>query len=151
MITLREVTEENIRDCLNLDAGNDKKDFVANSFAIAWLHRASANPLVIYSNDRPVGFLMLIIDSNPKTCHLSRIMIDKNHRRKGYAKAAILAAIDYIKQNTSCELLKLSVSPENTTAKNLYANLGFMPNGELHHGEEVMALNISPRQFNLRK
>ena len=39
MIALREVTEENIRDCLKLDAGNDKRDFVANSFAIAWLHR----------------------------------------------------------------------------------------------------------------
>ena len=145
MIILREITEENIRDCLKLDAGDGKKDFVANSFAIAWLHRASANPLIIYNDNKPVGFLMLIIGSNsndPKACYLSRMMIDKNHRRKGYAKAAVLAAIEYIQQNTACTLLWLSVSPENTAAKSLYENLGFAPTGKLHHGEVVMELML---------
>ena len=127
MITLKEITEENIRDCLKLDAGNNKKNFVANSFAIAWLRRDSANPLIICSDNRPVGFLMFILDNSSdglKSCYLSRIMIDKNHRRKGYAKAAMLAAISHIKQNTDCELLWLSVSPKNTAAKNLFESLG---------------------------
>jgi diamine N-acetyltransferase len=145
MITLRTLTEENIRDCLKLDAGNGKIGFVANSFAIAWLHRDSAEPLIICNHDEPVGFLMLIMSSNggvSKECYLSRIMIDKNHRRKGYAKSALLAAIDHVKQNTDCALFRLSVSPENAVAKSLYESLGFLPSGEMLHGEIVMILKI---------
>jgi len=57
MITLGVITESNLRDCLKLDAGDGKKGFVATSFAIAWVYRVSAEPLIIYNNGEPVGFV----------------------------------------------------------------------------------------------
>jgi len=136
-ITLGTITDENIRECLALDAGNGKENFVSNSFAIAWLHRNSAEPLIIYNNDIAVGFLLLLRDTKQE-CHISRIMIDKNHQRKGYAADAIRTTIAYIKQKMpDVSTLTLSVSPKNTAAIRLYEKLGFVSDGTLLFDEIV--------------
>jgi len=142
MIALREITDENIRDCLALDAGEGRQGFVANSFAVAWINRSSAEPLMIYSDEKPVGFMLLVIDEGLKTCYLRRLMIDRNHHRKGYGKAAMLAVIQCIKQNTACKLIDLNVSPKNAAAIGLYESLGFVQTGEMRYGEIVMTLDL---------
>jgi len=143
MITLGEVVEENLKDCLKLDAGDGKKGFVANSFAIAWLHRDSAKPLIIYNNGEPVGFVLIITSKDSDSaCYISRLMIDKDHQRKGYAKAAMKLILDCIRRNSACQAIRLSYSPENITAKALYESLGFTANGEMRHGEIEMTLDL---------
>jgi len=146
MVTFRAVTDENIRTCLALNAGEGKENFVANSFAIAWLHRNCAEPLVVYSGDVAVGFLLLTWDGeseSPPKCCVSRIMTDKNHQRKGYAAAAIHAAIAHIKQKMpDVGIITLSVSPKNTAAIRLYEKLGFTTDGALSFGEIVMKFHV---------
>jgi len=108
MITLGEISEDNLRDCLKLDAGDGKRDFVANSFAIAWLSRDSAKPLIIKNYEEIVGFVLLVIDKKSGVCYLSRFMIDKSYQRKGYAKSAMKIVCDYVKHNFKCNSIRLS-------------------------------------------
>jgi len=127
--------------CLTLDAGEGKENFVANSFAIAWLHRNCAEPLVVYNGDVAVGFMLLTWDGESDSvteCHISRIMIDKNHQRKGYAADAIRAVIAHVKHKMpDVGMITLSVSPTNTAAIRLYERLGFTTDGVLSFGEIV--------------
>jgi len=143
MITLNKITEENIRGCLKLDAGDDKSDFVANSFAIAWLNCDMSIPLIINKDNEHVGFILLIMENNrdnSRECYISRFMIDKNHQRKGYAKAALHAVFDYIKRNLDCEIVRISFAPKNVIAKKLYEGLGFINAGIMNNGEIIMTL-----------
>jgi len=142
MIALKQLTHENIRSCLALDAGCDRKNFVANSFAIAWLYRDSAQPWIICRDDEPVGFILLVI--NAEVCSINRFMIDVNHQRQGYAKAALFAAFNHAMQ-AGCKSARLTVSPENEAAKSLYEGVGFVANGEMEHGEAVMTLELGAR------
>jgi len=144
MISFRELSTQNISACLQLDAGSERKDFVANSFAIAWLHRHCAKPLIIYNNDNdePVGFVLLIVNDALKVCNISRLMIDTNHQRKGYAKATLHAIFDYTRQNLACDLVRLTYAPDNIAAKKLYESVGFTANGEVDGNEIVMTFEL---------
>jgi hypothetical protein len=153
-MTIEELTEENVEECLKIRDGGGNfvgsgKGFVAKSLVIAQNHGTSAKPLIIYNYGRPVGFLLFIMDndSGAKNYYLSRFFMEYGRCFEGFAKTALLTAIYYVKQKTDCKLIRVSVSPERKQDISMYENLGFVPVNGLHTDEIVMTLRIISEEF----
>ena len=147
MVTLQEITPDNFDQCLALSVDDSQKEFVASnvkSLAQAWLFPKAAKPFAIYNSEEMVGFLMLDLDCDydgtGKKCGLWRFMVDKAHQNKGYGKAALKLALQYVKDNCTPERFSTSYVPGNDHAAGLYRSLGFVETGEIEHGEIVMVL-----------
>lgn len=144
-ITLREITPENFRECVNLKVAAGQETFVApNVMSIAqskiFPHR---NPRAVYAGDEMVGFAMFGFDPDDEKFYLGRLMIDEPHQRKGYGRAATLAVIEELKKNEDCREVYLSFVPENEGAEKLYRSCGFERTGEASEsGEIVMRYKI---------
>ena len=161
MVYLKEVTKENIDEVLELSVREDQKSFVsttAESLAQAYVYKETSFPFAVYNDKKVVGFLMVcynegafyeIYGEMPPSAlvnnySICRIMIDKRYQGRGYGRATMQAALDFIK-TWPCgvaEYCEISYEPENKVAKNLYASLGFVENGELDGNETVAVLKL---------
>ena len=152
MVMLKEITEENFSECINLKVFEEQLNFVASnvkSLAQAWLYPNNARPFAIYNDENMVGFLMLDIDfhwhGDKNTAYLWRLMIDEKYQGKGYGKVATQLAIDYLKDNINPDKIKTAYVPNNESARKLYESIGFAVNGEIDDGEIVMELDFRAR------
>ena len=150
MVTLKEITEENFGTCTELKVAEEQKTFVASnlySLAQAWLYPKNARPFAIYDDESMVGFLMIDIDfhwyGDKSTCYLWRLMIDEKHQGKGYGKAAVQLAIQYIGETVNPDKIKTAFVPGNEIAQKLYRSVGFAPNGDIDGDEVVMELGYT--------
>ncbi len=139
-VSLREITPENFKDCINLKVADDQTMFVApNVISIAQcVIYPKAKPMAVYANDEMVGFARFGFDDDDGRYYLGRLMIDEKFQGKGFGKAATLAVIEELKKNEDCKEIYLSFYPENTNAERLYKNIGFERTGEISQGEIVM-------------
>ena len=157
MLKLKKITGRNIWDILKLSVYEAQQDFVAsNDLSIIEAYTAItgngyAFPFGIYEDDMPVGFLMIGFDTDdywdnaPSIAkgnyNLWRLMIDKNHQKKGYGREAVKLALNFIKTFPcgEAEYCWLSYEPENEVASRLYCSFGFVETGEMD-GEELIAI-----------
>ena len=144
MVTLRKITEENFFQVMKLSVEDSQKNFVATnlwSLAQAWLSYETARPFAIYAEDTLVGFFMADVKPEEPFFMIWRFMIDKAFQGKGYGRAALLLAIDYLRNEGAKEIF-LSYEPENAVAAKLYASVGFVLTGEVDEGELVAKLTL---------
>jgi diamine N-acetyltransferase len=80
------------------------------------------HPLVCME-DEPVG-VMALVDEGP-TWALRSFMIDAGHQGRGHGRAAVLAAIEYVRDRGGA-VLRLTVHPTNVAGIRLYESLGFV-------------------------
>jgi len=94
----------------------------------------------IYNDDEVVGFAMMAIDKldedyflytefGDKTCYeLYRFMIDKKHQGKGFAKAAMMKIIEFLRScpQGKADSIYLSYAMANETARKLFTSVGFV-------------------------
>lgn len=156
MIQLRRIDSRNIWEIVALEVREDQKYFVAtNTQSILEAYCAITNggvalPFGIYDGEKPVGFVMIGYGCGDwedapaiarENYSVWRLMIDRRWQGKGYGKAAMTAALDYIRTFPcgKAECCYLSYEPENVVAKRLYHSFGFRENGEMD-GEEVVAV-----------
>ena len=156
MVTLEKVNSKNVWKLLKLRVAPEQDDFVATntqSIVEAYTTVAAggvALPFGVYADGEPVGFVMLGYDDLPDEENPSvsagnytvwRLMIDAAQQGKGYGKAALGLALDYIRSFPCgpAKLCWLSYEPENTAAAALYHAFGFAENGE-YDGDEVVAV-----------
>jgi diamine N-acetyltransferase len=164
MIHLKKIDANNVWDIVDLKVAEDQEEFVAsNSDSIIDAYTTvgtgcSAIPFGIYDDEEPVGFLMIghnmeafcevCGDDTPvslKNNYLFwRLMVDEKFQGKGYGKAGIKLALDFIKTWPcgKAEYCVISYEPENEAAKNLYASFGFEENGEMADEEVVAVLKL---------
>ncbi len=144
-VTLRPVTPDNWRACLTMKLHPHQERFVApnvRSLAQAYIY-AEDTPLVIYAGDLPVGFLMYALDPSDNNYWIFRFMIDREHQGRGYARAAFLEYIEFMKALPECDAIWLSIAPDNQAAEQLYRSLGFAPTGKIHDdGDIEMCLRL---------
>ena len=154
MISLRKITSKNCFEICKLKA--DEKFVATNEKsmieAYAYYVENGEGPLAygIYSYNTPVGFIMAEYcheedDNDGKPFYyLWRMMIDNNHQRKGYGKAALDLLIQEIKTSPKgkINLLSTSVVPGDEGPTGFYENLGFVKTGEMLEDEEVMVLAL---------
>jgi len=124
---------------------DSQKGFVADnvySLAQAWLHRDIARPFAIYDDDAAVGFIMFDYNESDTECGIWRFMIDEKYQGKGYGRAAMAAALEYIRKNPAFKKARLSYAPANAAAEKLYLSFGFLPTGAAADGEIEMILDL---------
>jgi diamine N-acetyltransferase len=144
-ITLKELTQENWKACIDLKVHPEQKDFVAsNLYSIAESKfYPSCVPLAVYDNETLVGFIMYEPDLERKIegayC-IYRLMIDCAHQGKGYGRVAMQQVIERLKKYSDCRVIRTSYVPENTIAAKLYYSLGFQPTGEISDGQICLQL-----------
>lgn len=145
-VSLREITPENFRECVNLKVADEQQNFVApNVMSIAQSKiYPTMNIRAVYAGDEIAGFAMFGLDTDDDRYYLVRLMIDQKFQGKGYGKAALLEIIDAMKRIEDCREIYLSFVPDNTGAEQLYKSVGFESTGDTNDsGEIIMRLVIN--------
>ena len=145
MVELREITNDNFNDCVNLKVAEAQKDFVYSncySLAQAWVNNKTMFPFAIYADACLVGFLMLAYITHKDFYKVSRLMIDERYQRNGYGKAALQLGIEYLVQTHGASEVFLSVASENTVAARLYECAGFEQVEVMSGNKILMRLHV---------
>ena len=160
-VRLIKIDPDNFDGIIDLEVNEAQRGFVAPnmySLAEAYANTAAgryAQPFGIYDGDTPVGFLMIGYDISEtendavnypivKANYLIwRFMIDKQYQRRGYGKAALQLALEFIRTfpRGKAEYCWLSYEPENEAARQLYRSFGFVEAAEIPEGwDEIPAV-----------
>ena len=102
-------------------------------------------PVGIYDGTELVGFAMYgyLPFLGEGQLWFDRLLIDKAFQGRGYAKAAIAALLERLRQEYPCRRVYLSVYGDNAAALHLYRQAGFSFNGDYDtKGERVMVLDF---------
>ena len=102
-------------------------------------------PVGIYDGTELVGFAMYgyLPFLGEGQLWFDRLLIDKAFQGRGYAKAAIAALLERLRQEYPCRRVYLSVYGDNAAASHLYQQAGFSFNGDYDtKGERVMVLDF---------
>lgn len=147
VVILKNLTQDNWKDCIKLKVNPDQENFVAsNLYSIAEAQfKPGCTPLAVYDDETLVGFIMYELDvmnQIQKAYFICRLMIDSTYQGRGYGRTAMQQVISRLKEYPDCQIIETSYVPENTVAAKLYNSLGFVPTGELEEGEIVVRLVI---------
>ena len=102
-------------------------------------------PVGIYDGTELVGFAMYgyLPFLGEGQLWFDRLLIGKAFQGRGYAKAAIAALLERLRQEYPCRRVYLSVYGDNAAAIHLYQQAGFSFNGDYDtKGERVMVLDF---------
>jgi diamine N-acetyltransferase len=126
MISLKSITAENWKACVNLTLAKGQEDFVpSNVYSIAEAQFYSdSRSRAVYADDVLVGYILYGIDESAGLWKIFRLMIDENFQGKGYGKAAMKSVLEDIRQEKA-EVVLVRYSLENDVARRLYESFGF--------------------------
>jgi len=164
MITIKPISilSEEMPICIALDVHEGQEKFVAdNVYSLAQAYDTNkhhdetgegsiAVPYAVYSDDVMVGFTMYgyfqpdpddddNYDNENPCYYIWRLLIDKNHQRKGIGLEAVRLVMEEIKKKpqgyaTHCYV---SYMPDNIGSKTTFGNYGFEEDGRVMGGETV--------------
>lgn len=170
-IHLERITFDNVGKIVDLKLTREQKDFVGNnaqSLALAYVTLSEGDPVfpfAICHGKTPVGFIM--IDYNDDWTgygrdawihsadykfyqgkpfyYIWRFMIDKRYQHRGYGRAALEKAMDFIKTFPcgKADYCVLSYFLKNQAAREFYRAFGFRELNEpgyYEEGDEVSAV-----------
>jgi len=149
VVTLREITPANVRAVCALEVEEGQKGNVAAnavSLAEAYASHDEAWPRAIYAGEDLVGFLMVydpstVANPDEPDFFLWRLMIDRRWQRRGYGRAAVQLAIDYVRWRGAKRLLVSHVK-HATALGAFYGSFGFAYTGREDERELYMALAL---------
>jgi diamine N-acetyltransferase len=143
IVSLREVTRDNLRDIMKLKVTEAQNQFVApNTVSLAQAHfypdRAWFR--AIYADETPVGFLMLSDEPRKPEYFLWRLMIAVEYQGFGFGEQAMKLLIAHVKTRPQATELFTSYVPAEGGPAAFYHKLGFVDTGEVDEGENVARL-----------
>ncbi len=144
VVTLEEITADNLRAVMRLRVKPDQEDFVApNSVSIAqYCYTDDAWMRAICAEGEPVGFVLLSEKRSAPRYYLWRYMIDGSHQGKGFGARAMQLVIGYVRTLPQATELYVSYVPAPGGPRDFYAGLGFVDTGVEHEGELEMKLTL---------
>lgn len=133
MLTLREITKENLIAVTDLQMEDSQAGFVEDnlwSIAECYLYEEFV-PKAIYEDETPVGFVLYyFVEDDPDYVFLHRIMIDKHQQGKGYGVRSLeLCFEEFKKEFPSIGCVELIHYPDNDRAAAVYEKAGFKLTG----------------------
>lgn len=143
---LRTITEQNYQKILDLSTGAGQEEFVAQnvrSLAQAWVFRDRARPYALYEGEEPVGFIMFDWRPEKKWVEIWRLMIDYRLQGKGYGRAAVQKALEFLRESGLFDKVQINYVEENQGAKHLYRSMGFQETGAMEGNEVVMEMDLT--------
>ena len=131
----RKIDKSNYWDCILLTVDDSQEGFVADNkqSLVEAAYEDGLYTLGIYHEETMVGFVLYDYDDTFPGWSMSRFMIGKQFQGKGYGKQAVLAFLDYFKRKHNADKLYISVSLDNTVARNLYSSIGFVEIKEVEY------------------
>ena len=152
-LSLREVTQENWRATLGLAVFPEQQRFIAAFVPIAAIALAKAYirpggliwvPYAFYADTEMVGFTELAYEPESVDNYwIFHFFIDRYSQRRGYGKEALCLFLQFIRDHhPQCQVLQLTVHPENEHAQRLYIGVGFQPTGATLSDEPVYQLSF---------
>ncbi|MEM1255063.1 MAG: GNAT family N-acetyltransferase [Cyanobacteria bacterium P01_H01_bin.21] len=141
VVTLRDVTKENLDDILSLTVTSEQENFVAsNAVSIAEAHFYPGVTWfrAIYADETPVGFVLLDDDPIQSFYALWRFMIDARFQSRGFGKRALELVIEYVKTRPQAKVLLTNCVPGEGSPEGFYKKMGFTPTGETDEDGEVI-------------
>ncbi len=143
MVTLREITKDNYEKCLSLSVAENQKGFVSSvaySPVQAWVYRDTAYPFAVYAGKTMVGFVMLGYYELKEQYTLWKLMIDKEHRNRGYGREALRLGIQFLVDSFGATEIYTAYERSNSVARDLYRSFGFRETGEVAGNDVEMRL-----------
>lgn len=147
MVTLREISNNNLEAVLSLEVWDHQKSFVsstAHALAQAYVNQKTAFPFAIYTDDCLVGFIMLGYYEARKQYTLWKFLIDRRYQNQGYGREALMQGIRYLQKTFHATEIYTGVSLGNDHAKHLYLSIGFQETGLIEDHMEELRYICSP-------
>ena len=139
-ITLQEVDESNFLACFSLKLDAQQEKFVSHpirSLAKAYVYRKQCTTFAVCRASQVIGYLKVIYDYDEEAYFIWHLMIDIQYQGRGYGRAAMGSALDYIRSKPfgDSNIVRLTVNPENSAACHLYQTLHFSATGRADEDE----------------
>lgn len=145
VVSLQEVTLDNLREVLRLKVRSDQEHLVASnavSIAQAHFYPQTAWFRAIYADETPVGFVMLEDDRELQEAALWRFMIDQRYQRLGIGWRALELVVAHVRTLPGVSVLETSYVPGENSPAEFYHKFGFVDTGEIDDGEVVTRLEL---------
>jgi len=104
----------------------------SNAYSIAQSHYyPDWRPRAIYCDGVPVGFALYDVEGDGESGRYAiyRLMVDHPRQHAGIGRRALTLLLDEIRACTDARRITICYQPENATARELYASLGFVEIG----------------------
>lgn len=145
VVTLQDITKENLIQILELKVAVAQEKFVAtNAISIAQAHfyPEVAWFRAIYADDQPIGFVMLEDDPLKASYCLWRFMIDIQYQQHGFGRRALELVFEYVKTRPGAKAIMTSCMPGEGSPGAFYEKMGFTYTGETDEDGELMMQHI---------
>jgi diamine N-acetyltransferase len=144
-ISLRPITKDNWEEAANLEILPEQAGFLTpNVYSIAESKfHDDLWTFAIYNGETMVGFAMYGQDPADGRYWIIRFMIDRNHQRRGYGRAAFQKLIEYMRTIPGITAINIGYNRENIVAANLYRSFGFVESGIAPWGEQTAVLDLA--------
>ena len=131
----RDIDKSNYWECMALTVEESQADFVADNkqSLVEACYEDNLYTLGIYHEETMVGFVLYDYDDTFPGWSMSRFMIGKQFQGKGYGKKAVVEFLEYFKNKHKADKIYISVSLDNTVARKLYSNIGFVEIKEVEY------------------
>jgi diamine N-acetyltransferase len=145
VVSLREVTKENVRAVCELAVAPGQESYVAPAAVTLAEAQFEESAIVraVYADDALVG--LVAVGADDGAWWLWRLMIDAAHQRVGYGSQVLSQVIDLVREHGATELLT-SYVPGDGDPSGFYLRLGFEETGRLEENERVLRLALSESQ-----
>ncbi|WP_282929336.1 GNAT family N-acetyltransferase [Anaerococcus sp. Marseille-Q7828] len=143
MISLEKISEENFKECINLDPGVTNEDFadsVAYSLAEAWIYYPDMKPFAISMDGELIGFALLYLGE--ENFQIINFFIVKGFRDRGYGRQAARLCIDYLKDVYKVDRISVPVDCRNYRALKFWRDLGFEESKNIEDGYVFMRCHL---------
>ena len=152
VVSLREITDDNRAAVEALAVSDEQDEYVASvsvSLADAVEYpEAMAWYRAIYADDEPVGFVMIsdgITSDDPTLLgpyYLWRLLVDHRFQGLGYGSAALDLVVEHVRTRPDARELLVSHVVGPASPRAFYERYGFVPTGQVHEDEPVLALPL---------
>lgn len=138
-IELRRIDYDNFYEICQLQVAENQLNHVdsnaislaeANFMSFPWFRG-------IYSDNKPIGFVLVNADTVSGKFELWRFMLDKHQQSKGYGRIAIGLLKSALVSEFGISALYTSVVAGSGSPQGFYENCGFVSTGHLVEGREI--------------
>ena len=148
MVELRKITEDNFIDAFKLKLAPGQDNFVSHpirSLAQAYVYRDQCQPFGIYTEDKMIGYVMVIYDYDVPEYDIWHMMIDESEQGRGYGNETLDRVIDYIRTKPfgDSDRVALTCNKQNLIARKLYESKGFCTTGNEDEDEIELAMMLA--------